>query len=192
MMEVGTVPSVHRALSVNEKQTGLNERDPRHGGIRNFVGREVDLRRPQRKEAPGRTRGRRKKTPFVSMKKPYIGSYILAAEKPIPSLVSVSPGWTGQNVKGTTAMGACNLERPRVCVAERIESLTLYRYVARVVKSLVSQRGDVAPCASRSSRNTAKYLRGFGSPCRKAWSSRRRERAQLTRTLISAALRAFW
>lgn len=34
---------VHRAVVVNEKQTGLNERDPRHGGIRNFVGREVDL-----------------------------------------------------------------------------------------------------------------------------------------------------
>ena len=35
---------VHRAVVVNEKQTGLNERDLRHGGIRNFVGREVDLR----------------------------------------------------------------------------------------------------------------------------------------------------
>lgn len=60
---------VHRAVVVNEKQTGLNERDPRHGGIRNFVGREVDLRAGRsRKKHQGEQRGG-EKTPFCQHEK---------------------------------------------------------------------------------------------------------------------------
>ena len=117
---------VHRAVVVNEKQTGLNERDPRHGGIRNFVGRKVDLRAGRSgKKHQGEQRGG-EKPPFcqhgkTSLYRVYI--FWVARKKLYSAVGQRQPRIVadGQSFKGDDGDGVLVILSDRVCVAERIQ-----------------------------------------------------------------------